>query len=315
MFVELLYTWLAARLGLSMALGARAANRLRHDESSRRAFAWIGRLHMIGALITWVLEALVRVEERPVAGVLARLALLPIMLLWTCWVPLADGLAFGAVTAVVAVLLVRRRLARYRDELILGEPEQRARAAQACEFLGHMAEAALPELLEVSADPDPELRYRAVRAIGAVRSRDPVANEVLRRAINDNDSRVRIAAGCALAKLDVSSQSVVLPSVAGALSSEDEELQSLGVRAADSLGAQAAPLVDLLASLAGHWKLGGVAIQVLQDIGAPAVPALLRLAQNADPAVQDAARGALAHMDLAALADQTSSDKPPGSDT
>ena len=299
MFLELLYTWLVVRLGVSLALGARAANRLRHDETSRRAFAWVGRLHVIGAGVTWLLEALVRVEDRAIAGLLPKLLALPIMLLWTCWVPGVDALAFGAVTAVAAILLVRRRLARYRDELILGEPEQRVRAAQACEFLGRLAEPALAELVEVTSDPDTELRYRAVRAIGAVRPRDPAAvADTLRRALRDSDQRVRMAAGCALTTLGAADPSAVLPEIEAALRSADEDLQALGVRATEALGVDAVPLVDLLAGLAGHWKLGQRAIQALRTIGEPAIPVLTRLSEHADPAIQQAAIGALGHIEL-----------------
>jgi HEAT repeats len=315
MFVDVLYAWLVVRLAVSLGLGARAANRLRHDESSRRAFAWVGRLHVIGAGVTWLLEALVRVEERPIAGLLPKLLALPIMLLWTCWVPVTDAFAFGAVTALIAVLLVRRRLARYRDELILGEPEQRVRAAQACEFLGRLAEPALPELVEVTSDPDPELRYRAVRAIGAVRPRDPATvSDTLRRALRDSDPRVRMAAGCSLTTLGAADPAAVLPEVAAALRSGDEDLQAVAVKAAEALSFNAVPLVELLAGLAGHWKLGQAAIQALRTIGEPAIPVLTKLSEDADPTVQQAAIGALGHIEIMVAEEQaaTLKDAPTG---
>jgi hypothetical protein len=300
MFVDLLYGWLGVRLALSIVFGVRAANRLRHDETSRRAFAWMGRFHLAGAAVTWVLEALVRVDARPLAGPLAQVLVFPLMLLYTCWVPVVDALGFMAVSALVAVLLVRRRLARYRDELILGEPEQRVQAARACEFLGRLAAPAMPELLEVAADPDPELRFRAVRAVGAIRPADPEATDRVRRALTDTDPKVRAAAGCTLAMLGAGDHPAVVPGVIAALKADEDDMREAGVRAAWKLEAAAAPAIDPLVSLAEHWKLGRMAIEALAVIGEPAAPALTRLRSHPDPKVQEAALGALNRIEMAA---------------
>src|SRR4051812_7332614 len=104
-FEEILYGWLAFRLALSVALGVRTANRLRRDETSRRAFAWVAHLHLIGCGITWVLEATVRAANLGVGAAAAVIAI-PVLLLYTIWVPFVDGLGFAAVTAIVAIVLV-----------------------------------------------------------------------------------------------------------------------------------------------------------------------------------------------------------------
>src|SRR5262245_48257814 len=185
MLVDLLYAWLAVRLVLSIAFGVRAANRLRYDETSEQAFSRMGCFHGGGAAVTWVLEALIRWFNLPPAGPVVQLVVFPLMLLYTFWVPLLDGLGFMAISGLVAFLLVRWRLVRYRDELLLGEPEQRIRAARACEFLGTWARTAVPELLEASTDTDTELRAHAARALGRIQIRPSEVLESLNRLLAD----------------------------------------------------------------------------------------------------------------------------------
>jgi hypothetical protein len=295
MFEEILYGWLAFRLGLSIALGVRTANRLRRDETSRTAFAWVVRLHVICAGVTWILEAMVRAANIPAGGLVA-VGVFPMLLMYTVWVPFVDGLGFAAVTAIVAVVLVRRRLVRYRDEMLLGEPEQRLRAAQACEFLGWLARQAVPELVQATSDPEAELRYRAVRALGAIRPDETDTVDALRRCLTDRDGRVRIAAGCALARLKAADNAIVLPGVLAALQSEDDDLRELGVRAASVMKQDAAPAAELLAAMTEHWKLAAAAFEALRAIGPAAQPALNKLLTHPKKTVRQSASIALSQI-------------------
>src|SRR4051812_28783321 len=121
MLEDILYGWLVVRLLLSVALGVRAANRLRHDPATRAELRRMVGFHLTAAGVTWVLEALIREGNLPGNGApVMRLLVLPIVLIWTIWVPLVDTAAFFVVSAAVAAALARSRLARYRQELILG---------------------------------------------------------------------------------------------------------------------------------------------------------------------------------------------------
>jgi HEAT repeat protein len=220
----------------------------------------------------------------------------PVVLLYTVWVPIVDGLGFAAVTAIVAVLLVRRRLTEYRDQMLLGEPEQKVRAAQACEFLGCLGREAVPELIQATVDSDSDLRYRAVRALGIVKPREAEAVDAIRRCLTDRDGRVRIAAGCALGRLKIEESGIVLPSILAALQSDDDDLREIGVRAAITLRFDAAPAVEPIAALADYWKFSGVAFEALRSIGPAARPALTRLQHHPKQSIRRSATIALSQI-------------------
>lgn len=279
MLENLLYGWLVVRLGLSVVLGVRTANRLRADAATQAELHQMIGFHLIAAGVTWFLEGLIRVGNMPVNGPpVMQVVIFPFVLLSTIWVPLVDTVGFFLVSTVVAAVLVRARLARYREEMILGEPGQRVRAARACAFLGPLARPAVPELLEALTDPDPVLRFRAARAFGRVVPHDPSATiEALRRALADRDERVYLAAACALALLKQTNPPVVAGAV-GALAIEDDEIRGEGLRAVRTLGPVAgADAAERVLALVNHWKFGAQVPQVLGMIGREAVPALVVL--------------------------------------
>jgi len=290
MLENLLYGWLVVRLLLSVALGVRAANRLRHDAATRAELHRMVGLHVVAAGVTWLLEALIREQNLPAnAAPVVRAFVLPIMLVWTVWVPAVDAAGFALVSVSVSALLARGRLARYQRDLLLGEPGQRVRAARACEFLGTLARPAVPELVDVMTDPDPELRFRAARALGRVNPRDPAATDVLRRALTDRDERVVLAAACALALLKESDPPVVAGAVA-ALAVEDDEMRGEGLRAVLALGpAAGAAAAERVLALVDHWKFGARVPPVLGKIGPEAVPALVVLLAHPSPRIRSAA--------------------------
>jgi HEAT repeat protein len=216
--------------------------------------------------------------------------------LYTVWVPIVDGLGFAAVTAIVGICLVHSWLTEYRDQMLLGEPEQKLRAAQAWEFLGSLAREAVPELNQATVDTDADLRYRAVRALGAVKPSDADPIDAIRRCLTDRDGRVRIAAGCALARLQVEESDIVLPAILAALQSNDDDVRELGVRAAVTLRHDAAPAVDPIAALADHWKFSAAAIEALRLIGPAARPALTRLQHHPKQSIRRSATIALSQI-------------------
>jgi HEAT repeat protein len=295
--------WLVIRLLISAVLGVRTANRLRHDETSQRAVRQMGALHLVAACVTWVLEAFIRDQNLPaVAGPVAGIILFPFMLITTVWVPIVDAVVFFLISAVISVLLVRRRLTRYREELLLGEPYQRARAADACSFLGRLGRPALPELMHVAGDPDAELRFRTARALGRVNPRDraePVA--CLRQSLVDSEKRVRLMAACALAMLGEADPPVVDGVLTALAMPDEEDLRGEGYRAIPKLGPAAGELgAERLLALTDHWKYTWGAATMLSHIGAPAVPALVVLLSHPKIRVRSAAAASLGRIGPAA---------------
>jgi HEAT repeat protein len=262
----------------------------------------MGAFHVVASCVTWVLEALIRVQNLPPAGAAVGAVAFPFMLLSCVWVPIVDALAFFLISAVIGVLLVRRRLGRYRDELLLGEPEQRARAADACSFLHLLGRPALPELLHVIADPDPELRFRTARALGRISPRDPAhAKACLRNALADREERVRLMAACALAMLKETDPPIV-DGVLAALVVEDEYLRGEAFRAIPKLGDAAGELgAERVLSLADHWKYTWSVPATLSRIGKPAVPALVVLLSHEKTRIRSAAAGALGQIGADAI--------------
>jgi HEAT repeat protein len=251
------------------------------------------RLHLLLGAVTWTLEAAIRMANAP-PGPAAQAGTFPLMLAYTVWVPFVDCLAFAGVSMAVAILLVRQRLDRYLEELARGEPDQRMRAARACEFLGRTARRAVPELLVAAADPDAELRYAVLRALGSICPVDPAEAEPVHRALTDRDDRVRTAAACVLAIHGLADGSAVLAGVTTALASNDDDMKAMGVRAATNIGPAAAAAVEPLGALAAeHWRLSNAAIVALKAIGPAAEPTLRKLSVHKDPVIRGGASGAL----------------------
>jgi HEAT repeat protein len=291
MLENLLYGWLVVRLLLSIALGVRTANRLRHDAASQAELHRMVGFHLIAAGVTWFLEGLIRMGNMPVNGApVVQAFIFPFALISTIWVPASDTIGFALVSVAVAAGLARMRLGRYRQELILGEPEQRVRAARACEFLGQLARPAIPELLEALTDPDPVLCFRAARALGRVVPHDPVpVIDALRRALADRDERVCLAAACALALLKQTNPAVAAGAVA-ALTVEDDEIRGEGLRAVRVLGpAAGADAPERVLAMVDHWKFGTMVPLTLGKVGPEAIPALAVLLTHRLPRIRSAA--------------------------
>jgi hypothetical protein len=304
MLENLLYGWLVVRLLLSVVLGVRTANRLRHDAATQAELHRMVGFHIVAAGVTWFLEALIRENNMPVNGApVVRAFVFPMVLIWTVWVPFVDTAGFFLVSVAVAAGLARARLGRYREELLLGEPGQRVRAARACEFLAQLARPAVPELVDVMTDPDPDLRYRAARALGRVEPREPTAAvEALRRALFDRDERVVLAAACALAQLKESSAPVVAGAVA-ALAAADDEVRGEGLRAVRVLGpAAGTDAPERILALVDHWKFGSMVPLTLGKIGPEAVPALAVLLAHRSSQIRSAAATQLGKLGRRALA-------------
>jgi HEAT repeat protein len=74
----------------------------------------------------------------------------------------------------------------------------RVQVINVCGSIGKEATPALADLIASLSAPQPEVRAAAARALGKIAPHSPLAEEALRKALNDPDSEVREAAGNAL---------------------------------------------------------------------------------------------------------------------
>jgi hypothetical protein len=93
-----------------------------------------------------------------------------------------------------------------RGELHSSNPAMRYEAARACGELG--AKAAVPELIALVSDPDREVQFAAVGALGQIGGRQ--ARRVLERCARSADEAMRLTAEDALAELHLGQQSLDL---------------------------------------------------------------------------------------------------------
>ncbi len=128
-------------------------------------------------------------------------------------------------------------------------------AVQSSDSIAGFGESAVPALAEASSDPNPRIRYWAVRTLGKIGRPAGASAAILASALRDPVAIVRHNALTALPEVD---QRVAVEAITGFLSFED----------ADSLGRI-------------------LAIQVLESLGreaASALPALEQLIRDVDPA-------------------------------
>lgn len=134
-------------------------------------------------------------------------------------------------------------LRRFLEAVAAGDDALAEEVAQA---LGRLGDAALPPLRDLLAEPDPDSRWWAARALAAVAT--PAARELLVAALDDPDSSVRACAAQGLGELGAG-----------------EAVASLVRRLADP-----SPFVARIAA------------DGLARIGAPAVPALIAALRDGD---------------------------------
>ncbi len=128
-------------------------------------------------------------------------------------------------------------------------------AVQSSDAIAGFGESAVPALAEASSDPNPRIRYWAVRTLGKIGRPAGASAAILASALRDPVAIVRHNALTALPEVD---QRVAVEAITGFLSFED----------ADALGRI-------------------LAIQVLESLGreaASALPALEQLIRDVDPA-------------------------------
>jgi HEAT repeat protein len=109
-----------------------------------------------------------------------------------------------------------------RGELHNTNPAMRYEAARACGELG--AKTAVPELVALVSDPDREVQFAAVGALGQIGGRQ--ARRVLERCAHSADEAMRLTAEDALAELHLGQQSLDLLVIdSDSVPSDDEDME------------------------------------------------------------------------------------------
>jgi HEAT repeat protein len=168
----------------------------------------------------------------------------------------------------------------------------------AASALGTLGKSAVPELLPLLRDPDPELRALTTEVLGGV-GQSPEAVKGLGAALTDPDVNVQQQAALALARLGPAAAAAVPQLVESLTGAQEAETQALAARALGDIGPAAAVAVpDLTKRLddpdpqvrqfAAH-ALGGIGVQAKA-----AITRLTELSNDPDPFIRRAATRALA---------------------
>jgi len=145
-----------------------------------------------------------------------------------------------------------------------GEGESRMAAAAALGKIGETSDTVVATLHQATSDGDVEVRYAAIHAMMELKLHDLKSVEVLNRAINDDDFGTRLWAARALSQLDGHAEAAVrcfCQSLAPPLSPPPED-----------------QAIEFDASI--HQFV----IDAIGEMGGSAVPSLIRLLEEPDPA-------------------------------
>lgn len=179
----------------------------------------------------------------------------------------------------------------------------RQSAAWALTQLGDAAEAALPQLKQALADRDARVRWAAATTLGQLGPKAQSVQETLLQATRDRDADVQCAALIALRTVGVSDIEPALTTIADSVSADIAEVQfeavgtltELASRAGDEARRQLAQsVIPALKAPNDDVRLATcVLLGNLRLSAAPAVPALVRMASDADEHVRAASGRAL----------------------
>jgi hypothetical protein len=156
----------------------------------------------------------------------------------------------------------------------------------------------LEPLLESLRDDDKSVRWRAVLALGEMRSEHRDAIFALVDALDDSDQGVRWAAAASLGKTGPPARDAV-PALAGALNDPDDAVLRWHAAAAlTQIGPVAKEAVPALIGALKDERVREQAGEGLVKIGLPAVPALLEALQDDNESVRWHAANALTRIGI-----------------
>jgi HEAT repeat protein len=179
------------------------------------------------------------------------------------------------------------------------DADTRREAAVAIALIGHSAESAVPSLIKLMDDKSFAYRGAAAYALGKIGSKS--ATEALTKALDADDSMLRLTSVWALLQLDPDNAEyakIAVPRLAGALSVDRPRVRREAAITLGKLGSKSSSAVkDLQKAL--NDEVPDVrleAIIALAEIGAasqPAVPDLIAMVNGLDPVVRRPATYAL----------------------
>lgn len=196
---------------------------------------------------------------------------------FSCVVLAGSGLLFLAADARAA----DPDVAKLAAGLTTGTPEEQHAAADALADLSSGARAAVPELLKALDAKDPELRWRAARALGMIG--DPQAREALRRHAADAEPAVRAQSIFALGRMRADDEPS-LAAVIARLTDPEPAVRRATVAALRMIKADRQKVIPLVVKVLEDADASVVmpALHALAEGGAEVVPALTEALDSKD---------------------------------
>jgi HEAT repeat protein len=165
--------------------------------------------------------------------------------------------------------------------LSAGTPAERHAAADGLADLGYAAQEAVPQLIAALGSNDPELRWRAARALGVIG--DAKAAPALRKQTADSETLVRAQAIFALGRLRASDEES-LKAIVERLSDQDAQVRRASIRALRMIEAPRQTVIPLIVKLLNDSD-PTIAMRALSSIaegGVEVVPALTAALKERD---------------------------------
>jgi len=177
--------------------------------------------------------------------------------------------ALGLLTNIASAADVKQLAAA----LSTGSPAERQAAADALADQGYTAQEAVPQLVGALASSDPELRWRAARALGVIGS--PQALPALRKLTDDADALVRAQAIFALGRLKAADEDS-LKAIIARLTDKESQVRRACVRALAMIKADRKVTVPLVVKLLedSDPQVAMRALSAIAEGGAESIPAL-----------------------------------------
>jgi hypothetical protein len=200
------------------------------------------------------------------------------------------GSAFDFVLTIrlwrVSDWLTRRRIPRYREQLLHGDSAVRLHAARQLASLGLYARVARPELLAAFTDESADVRATAVEAVLYAIPEPPDDDadvpKAARALLTDPARPVRIYAAAVLVAYNLPAADV-LPALTDGLMCDDINALGMTARALGRLGPAAEPAIPALRdSVLRRDEPNYESATALGKIGPPAVPALIEILDHND---------------------------------
>lgn len=184
-----------------------------------------------------------------------------------------------------------RTFSDWRGDLRDPSPELRRRAVEA---LGHLGPAAVPILIEALRDTDAEVRWWAVEVLSWIGPAAKDAVPALVQTLGDDDKVLRMKAAMTLSTIGPAAKDAVAALIK-AMRDADRDVR---MWSADALGLIAPTHKDGFVALTHALRdsdegVRGIAASALRPSGSAAVPALIRAIEDPSPAVRQQVADAL----------------------